>query len=56
MPISEQYGDDVVGGVNLGHHLGSLRSSGLTSNHAAFVLVVVGLIGLWLVSRIFKGA
>lgn len=58
MPISEQYQDDAVGGVNLDNHAsdGSWTVAGLTSNHAAFILIVVGLAGLWIVSRVFKGA
>jgi uncharacterized membrane protein YuzA (DUF378 family) len=62
VPLSEQYQDDAVGGVNLGSHAGNTvlsgigNLSGFNSNHAALVLIVVGLAGLWIVSRVFKGA
>lgn len=61
MPLSEQYQDDAVGGVNLNSHASNTVLSlpgmtGFTSNHAAFVLIVVGLLGLWIVAHVFKGA
>jgi len=62
MPISEQYQDDAIGGVNLNSHAGNTSisfgslSTGFTSNHAAFTLIAIGVIGLWIVSRVFKGA
>ena len=63
MPLSEQYQDDAIGGVNLNSHagntaisFGSFGGNGFTSNHAAFTLIVVGVVGLWIVSRVFKGA
>ena len=63
MPLSEQYQDDAVGGVNLNSHaanteisFGSFSNGGFTSNHAAFVLIAIGVIGLWIVARVFKGA
>lgn len=63
MPLSEQYQDDAVGGVNLANHAGNTVVSGIsgfatgfTSNHAAFILIVVGLAGLWAVAFFFKGA
>lgn len=41
------------GGPSLGWFSGN---GGLTANHAAFILIVVGLAGLWFVARTFKGA
>ena len=59
MPLSEQYGDDAVGGVHLEQHgAGGYRTmlGGVTSNHAALIQIIVGLLGLWLISKVMKGA
>ena len=62
MPISEQFQDDAIGGVDLDSHAANSSisfggfSGGMTSNHAAFILIAVGIVGLWIVARVFKGA
>lgn len=65
MEPSMQFQDDVTGGVDMDSHagntevsygFGSFANSGFTSNHAAFMLVAVGVIGLWIISRVFRGA
>lgn len=63
MALSEQYQDDAIGGVDLDSHAGntslsfpSFGGGGFTSNHAALVLIAVGVVGLWIIARVFKGA
>lgn len=66
MALSEQYNDDAVGGVNMNDHVDDSefsagfgvfgRTGQFTTNHAAFVLVVIGVLGLWIIQRVFKGA
>ena len=59
-PIADAY-DNASGPISdadFGQHVGgpSWSVGGLTANHAAFILIVVGLAGLWFVARTFKGA
>lgn len=62
MALSEQYQDDAVGGVAMGDHAANTELSGITpttgftSNRAAFTLIALGVIGLWIIWFMFKGA
>ncbi len=56
------YGGDALGSPNasaanteVDYGYGSGRA-GFTTNHAAFTLIAVGVLGLWVVAKLFKGA
>jgi hypothetical protein len=62
--ISALYSGDALGNVDPGSRAGNTEisygygsgGSGFTSNHAAFTLIAVGVLGLWVVAKVFKGA